>query len=78
MDIRSASFLTIIRFLWLAWDRMVTHLSPAKKFHIDNEMRKSARRVFQRPSGQVVLRISRDSSTHALSQVLSSGSSTPD
>ena len=49
-----------------------------QRIHIDNEMRKSERRVFQMPSGEVVLRISRDSSTHALSQALSSVSSTPD
>ena len=49
-----------------------------QRIHIHNEMRKSERRVFQMPSGEVVLKISRDSSTHALSQVLSSVSSTPD
>ena len=49
-----------------------------QRIHIGNEMRKSERRVFQMPSGEVLLKIRRDSATHALSQVVSSVSSTPD
>jgi hypothetical protein len=45
---------------------------------IDNEIRKSERRIFQTPSGEVVLKIDRNSTTHSLSQALSSLPSTPD
>src|SRR5579859_5973268 len=40
--------------------------------HIGNEIRKSERRVFQTPSGEVVLKIDRSAATPSLSQALSS------
>jgi hypothetical protein len=49
-----------------------------QKLHIDNEIRKSERRIFQTSSGEVVLKIDRSTSTHSLSQALSSLPSTPD
>jgi hypothetical protein len=46
--------------------------------HIDNEIRKSERRIFQTPSGEVVLKIDRSAATPSLSQALSSLPSTRD
>jgi hypothetical protein len=45
---------------------------------IGNEIRKSERRIFQTPSGEVVLKIDRRAAAPSLSQVLSSPPSTRD